>query len=126
MKRVTKRGERPAPPKKRPTARHISRPKNGSANRAPKAGKDLLTAARDGLEGYAERGVITRCQEIEAGPGKTSFRFIWLYDVTMELVVDPPKRELRMNRLLGALPARSELYLNLKQFVDDLQTDKVP
>src|SRR5262249_50722805 len=71
---------------------------------------------------YADRGVFRGFTEIKDG----DFRFLWLIDQPMELIVDTAKDELRFRHLLPGVPPGSAMYSDLKRFVEDRHDDELP
>ena len=77
---------------------------------------------REKLQEYADRGVFRGFSEVRPG----QFRFVWgIYDET-ELIVDTERGVLRFRRLLPNVPARSEIYRELKSFVADRHDKALP
>ncbi len=85
-------------------------------------GATALSAVRESLQAYADRGVFRGFSEIKNG----RFQFVWTLDHRMELSVDTAKRELRFKRLLPNVPARSALYAELKSFVEGRHDEEAP
>lgn len=81
-----------------------------------------LNVVRQGLQAYADRGVFRGFSELK--PGR--FQFVWMIRHQMELVVDTAKHELRFKQLLPGVPAKSELYADLKCFVAERHDPKLP
>src|SRR5262245_12428825 len=81
-----------------------------------------LSAVRESLHAYADRGVFRGFSEIKNG----HFQFVWVVNHRMELSVDPAKRELRFKRLLHNVPAKSPLYAELKSFIDRRHDKDLP
>lgn len=73
-----------------------------------------LEIVRASLQSYADRGVFRGFSESKPG----QFKFVWLIQHQMELQLDAAKQELRFKQLLPGLPARSALYVELKQFIE--------
>jgi hypothetical protein len=84
--------------------------------------KDSLLIVRQSLQSYADRGVFRGFSESKAG----QFKFVWLLQHQMELQLDAAKQELRFKQLLPGLPARSALYLELKQFIAERHDRVLP
>jgi hypothetical protein len=72
-----------------------------------------LGIVREGLQAYADRGIFRGFTEVQPG----HFKFIWLIQHQMELMVDVAKGELRFKQLLPGVPAKSPLYAELKSFI---------
>lgn len=81
-----------------------------------------LSAVRESLQAYADRGVFRGFSEIGVG----RFQFVWVVDHRMELSVDTAKHELRFKRLLPNVPAKSELYAELKSFIERRHDKELP
>lgn len=73
----------------------------------------LLGIVREGLQAYADRGIFRGFSEVKTG----QFKFVWLIQHQMELIVDTAKGELRFRQLLPGIPAKSVLYAELKSFI---------
>src|SRR5262249_59768547 len=69
-----------------------------------------LNVVRESLQTYADRGVFRGFSEIKNG----HFQFVWVVNHRMELSVDMAKNELRFNRLLPNVPAKSPPNAELK------------
>lgn len=74
-----------------------------------------LNIVREALQAYADRGVFRGFSEIKNG----HFNFVWFFHHPMELIVDTAKHELRFKQLLRGVPAKSELYAELKSFISE-------
>ena len=81
-----------------------------------------LQIVRDVLQAYADRGVFRGFSELK--PGR--FQFVWMIRHQMELVVDTAKHELRFKQLLPGVPAKSDLYADLKAFVAERHDGQLP
>ena len=81
-----------------------------------------LQIVREGLQAYADRGVFRGFSEVKAG----RFTFVWFFHHPMELNVDMVKHELRFKQLLPGIPARSELYVELKNFLAERHDRQLP
>ncbi|MDX2044972.1 MAG: hypothetical protein SF097_27420 [Acidobacteriota bacterium] len=81
-----------------------------------------LSIIRESLQAYADRGVFRGFSETKTG----RFQFVWLIRHQMELVVDTAKHELRFKHLLPGVPAKSELYSDLKAFVAERHDRLLP
>ncbi len=84
--------------------------------------KDALPIVRQSLQSYADRGVFRGFSESKPG----QFKFVWLLQHPMELQLDAAKHELRFKQLLPGLPARSALYAELKQFIEQRHDRALP
>ncbi len=77
-----------------------------------------LTIVRKVLQGYADRGVFRALAEVPSRNGKAEFKFHWL-PITEEpftLIYTNRTRTLCFKRLLRCMPAKSEMYSELKSF----------
>jgi hypothetical protein len=81
-----------------------------------------LTVVRESLQAYADRGVFRGFSETK----NERFRFVWAVNHLMELSVDTEKHELRFNRLLPNIPAKSALYAELKSFIERRHDKELP
>jgi hypothetical protein len=81
-----------------------------------------LNIVREALQAYADRGVFRGFSEIKTG----HFKFVWLLHRQMELTVDAAKHELRFKGLLPGVPARSPLYADLKNFIEQRHDRALP
>lgn len=88
----------------------------------PKMTNRHLSVVRDILQTYADRGVFRGFSELK--PGR--FQFVWMIRHQMELVVDTTKHELRFKQLLPGVPAKSELYADLKYFIAERHDRQLP
>jgi hypothetical protein len=84
--------------------------------------KGSLAVVREKLQEYADRGVFRGFSETRHG----QFRFVWgIYD-EVELIVDTSRGVLRFRRMLPNVPARSEIYGELKSFVAERHNALLP
>ncbi|MGH9940314.1 MAG: hypothetical protein ACREAM_29075 [Blastocatellia bacterium] len=81
-----------------------------------------LNTVRESLQTYADRGVFRGFSEIRNG----HFQFVWVVNHRMELSVDTVKHELRFNRLLPNVPAKSPLHAELKNFIERRHDKELP
>ncbi len=81
-----------------------------------------LQIVRESLQAYADRGVFRGFSEVKAG----CFTFVWFFHHPMELKVDMAKHELRFKQLLPGIPAKSELYTELKSFLAERHDRQLP
>jgi hypothetical protein len=75
------------------------------------------------LEEYAQRGVFRGFSHGlaaggEAGFKKAGFKIVWHYDREMDLTLDERSKTLTFTALLPALPARSAMYREFKEFLE--------
>jgi hypothetical protein len=87
---------------------------------------DALNMVRQKLQSYADRGVFRGFCEHKSRAGLPAFRFLWLGDRPMELTVDTARHVLRFQQLLPGVPARSEMYAQLKSFIAERHNDDLP
>jgi len=87
---------------------------------------DSLDTVRRKLQSYADRGVFRGFCEHETRAGLPAFRFLWLGARPMELVVDTSRNALKFHELLPGVPARSEMYAQLKCFIAERHNDDLP
>ena len=81
-----------------------------------------LIVVREALQAYADRGVFRGFSETKNG----HFQFVWVVNHQMELSVDTARDELRFKRLLHNVPAKSELYGELKNFIQQRHNRELP
>ncbi|NOT59176.1 MAG: hypothetical protein HOP19_03015 [Acidobacteria bacterium] len=84
--------------------------------------KPSLEVVRIALQGYADRGVFRGFSESKPG----QFKFVWLLQHPMELQLDAAKQELRFKKLLPCVAARSALYSELKQVIEQRHDRALP
>ena len=84
--------------------------------------KGSLKVVREALQAYADRGVFRGFSETKNG----RFQFVWTMRHQMELVVDTTAHTLKFTRLLPGVPAKSKLYAELKQFIDERHGRSLP
>jgi hypothetical protein len=87
-----------------------------------KMAKGSLDVVRAALQAYADRGVFRGFSEIKTG----HFKFVWLLHHQMELSVDTAKGALRFKHLLPNVPAKSDLYAELKSFIQERHDRELP
>mgnify|MGYP001344896866 CR=1 FL=1 len=87
---------------------------------------DSLDTVRTKLRSYADRGVFRGFCEHKTRAGLPAFRFLWLVDRPMELTVDTSRSVLRFQHVLPGVPARSEMYAQLKYFIAECHNDDLP
>jgi hypothetical protein len=81
-----------------------------------------LSAVRESLQAYADRGVFRGFSEVKSG----HFQFVWVVNHRMELSLDTAKNELRFKRLLHNVPAKSPLYAELRSFIERRHDKDLP
>ena len=84
--------------------------------------KGSLDVVRAALQAYADRGVFRGFSEIKNG----HFKFVWLLHHQMELSVDTTKGALRFKQLLPKVSAKSDLYADLKSFIQERHDHELP
>ena len=84
--------------------------------------KAFLSAVRQNLQAYADRGVFRGFNEVRS----SRFRFVWLTPKPVELSVDSRNNVLRFNRLLPGIPAGSKMYDGVKSFIKDRHCAALP
>jgi hypothetical protein len=87
---------------------------------------DALAVVRGALRAYADRGVFRGFSELRSSSQAVTYKFLWLTPREMQLSVDLPRRRLRFDRLLPAMPTESPLYADLKQFLRERHSDELP
>jgi len=88
--------------------------------------KSHSDAVRRKLKSYAARGVFRGFTEEDKRGAKTEFRFRWLLDKPFTFVVDDTKATVTFKDVLPSVPPRSEMYADLKQFVETRHNGKLP
>jgi hypothetical protein len=78
------------------------------------------------LQEYARRGVFRGYSRGPVRDGETHFKIVWHRDSLFELIYDPRKNSLRCPCLLPNIPAKSSMYLDLKQFINQRFSDDLP
>jgi hypothetical protein len=78
------------------------------------------------LEAYAEKAVFRGFSAHPGRGGKAAFKMVWHYDRAFELKLDASKKTLEFPAVLPGVPARSEMYRALRDFLKLRQTDEVP
>ncbi len=87
-----------------------------------------LTIVRKVLQGYADRGVFRALAEVPSCNGKAEFKFHW-FPITEEpftLIYTNRTRALSFKRLLRGMPAKSEMYSQLKAFIKERSSADLP
>ena len=86
------------------------------------------TIVRKVLQGYADRGVFRAFTEVPSRNGKAQFKFLW-FPITEEpftLIYSNRTRALSFKRLLRGMPAKSEMYSELKRFIKQRSSADLP
>ncbi len=97
-------------------------------NRASVVTKQPLSIVRKVLQGYADRGVFRAFTEVPSRNGMAEFKFLW-FPITKErftLIYTDRTRALTFKRLLRCMPAKSEMYSELKSFIKDKSSPDLP
>ena len=76
-----------------------------------------LDVVRKNLRVYADRGVFRSLNEVESRNGKQSFTFDWVGERPLEFAIDTNASILTFRRLLPNIPSNSEIYSDLKRFL---------
>ncbi len=87
-----------------------------------------LIIIRKVLQGYADRGVFRAFTEVPSRNGKAEFKFLW-FPITKEpltLIYTNRTRALIFKRLLRGMPAKSEMYSELKSFIKERSSADLP
>lgn len=77
-----------------------------------------MSAVRQQLRTYADRGVFRGFSERPPRAGRHQFEFQWLARWPFILRYAPSTGALTFHNLLPGIPARSDLYAQLKRFID--------
>jgi hypothetical protein len=79
------------------------------------------------LESYASRRVVRGfSRELLDEKSKTVFRVRWHRDRLFEFIVDTRRKTITIPLVLPDVPARSEMYKELKNFLTRFHSDLVP
>lgn len=78
------------------------------------------------LQGYAEKAVFRGFSSHPDGAGKATYRMVWHHDRPFELSLNVPEKALRFPVVLPGVPARSDMYRELRAFLKSRQTNEVP
>jgi hypothetical protein len=89
-------------------------------------GKGPLSVVREGLQGYADRGVFRGFSEVKAAGVPHAFRFEWLTKKPLLFCVDTEKGVLKFKNILPNLPRGSPMYVELRRFLSERSTSDVP
>ncbi len=90
--------------------------------------QEALGIVRKVLQGYADRGVFRAFSEVPSRGGTAEFKFHW-FPITTEpftLIYANRTRALTFERLLRAMPAKSEMYSELKSFIKERSSADLP
>jgi len=89
----------------------------------PPAAVELVA---DILEDYAQRGTFKGFARGPVRGGMARFRMLWHRDQFFDLILDTSKKTLRFPVVLPKVPARSEMYRELQNFVASRQSGELP
>lgn len=78
------------------------------------------------LREYANRGVFRGFSERPGRDRKTVFAFSWIEDAEFNLVMDQKRGALVLKDVLPNVPARSDLYTDLKTFLNARSDESLP
>ncbi len=78
------------------------------------------------LREYANRGVFRGFAESAGRDNKTVFAFTWIEDTQFDLVVDRDRDTLVLKDVLPNVPAKSDLYADLKSFMSARSDKSLP
>jgi hypothetical protein len=78
------------------------------------------------LRAYADRGVFRSFSQSERTAGKVRFRFLWLSQIPVDLVWDEKTATFTFRNFLPAVPPRSSMYDELKEFIRGRASRRLP
>jgi hypothetical protein len=84
---------------------------------------ELVTAI---LEGYAEKAVFRGFSAHPKRGGKASYKMIWHYDRSFELLLDVPAEILLFPAVLPGVPVGSTMYRDLRAFLKSKTSVETP
>ena len=84
-----------------------------------------VAIVRKTLKEYADRGVFGSFTEKALKNSKTQFDFLWLYNKRYTLVFDAEKELLTFKDCFPNVPARSEIYGGIKDFLKGRSNSKL-
>lgn len=91
-----------------------------------KGSRANIEAVAEILENYARRGVFRGFSRGPVGKDKAAFRMVWHRDRVFDFTFDFQRNTMRFPVVLPNLPASSEMYSRLKEFIKSRQSAKVP
>ncbi len=94
-------------------------------SRAPNSSAPVQAVAEI-LESYARRGLFRGFSSGPVSKAKATFRMLWHYDRTFELILDLHKKKMSFPLLLPGVPASSPLYRELKSFIKSRHAEQLP
>jgi hypothetical protein len=92
------------------------------AARLKKGGEAVADAAKS----YADRGVFRSFDRQNRPGGNIEFRFLWLNSAPVRMVWNGRSSTLAFQDYLPDVPARSEMYRELNEFVKERTSAKLP
>ena len=78
------------------------------------------------LEGYAAKAVFRGFSTHPGTKGQASYRMIWHHDRPFEMLLDVGKKKLQFPEVLPGVPARSQMYRDLRAFLKERQSEEMP
>lgn len=78
------------------------------------------------LEGYAAKAVFRGFSAHPGARGQASYRMIWHHDRPFEMLLDVGKKALQFPEVLPGVPARSQMYRDLRAFLKERQSEEMP
>ena len=78
------------------------------------------------LEGYAAKAVFRGFSAHPGAKGQASYRMIWHHDRPFEMLLDVGKKKLQFPEVLPGVPARSQMYRDLRAFLKERQSEEMP
>jgi hypothetical protein len=70
------------------------------------------------LESYADRGVFRGFSKASSTSTKATFKMSWHRDRLFKLILDVPKKTLRLPVVLPEVPAKSSMYREFQEWVE--------
>lgn len=86
----------------------------------------MINVVSEVLAAYAERRLFQGFSGPGPARGMATFRIAWHRGRVFELSFDAKTKTLRLPELLINVPAKSEMYANLKAFVRSRQSEELP
>lgn len=87
--------------------------------------RSRIASVAAALENYARRGVFRGfSQKVERD--RATFKLLWHRDRVFDFVFEVPENRMSLPVVLPNVPAKSDIYRNLKQFVQALQASSLP
>ena len=85
-----------------------------------------VTAVREGLKAYTDRGVFRSFNEVKSSSVRYGFEFLWLNDRPMAVKLDISSGTISFRNLLHNIPTKSAMYAELKSFVKARHDPELP